>query len=270
MFARIATLACSFVICTSAAQAQSFSATPIGIDLSPDATAAEPLLIAAYQPQLDLAPRVNVLNPNVTQVALTVDTGLPRPSIVLGRISAGQEATFGIETLLPATVQQVRFSHTDLEARTALRAENPILFRQLVSEGHIDPPAAELNRVLQIELARMNCYRSGIDGAWGPGSRRSVGAYFEQIDGVEWADQQPTMALFRAIVLREDVACPTPVAAAKPRTNSVARTGTTRTTAKRQPAAKKKPAPRKAAPSKPRKTSKKPKISTGAGIGVFR
>ena len=31
---------------------------------------------------------------------------------------------------------------------------------------------------LQTELARMNCYRSRIDGDWGPGSRRSVGWSF--------------------------------------------------------------------------------------------
>ena len=186
-------------------------------------------------------------------------TGLPQPSIILGVIAPGQEAAFGIETLLPNTVEAVAFDLDDLAAREALRESDPELFRQLIEEGHIDPDASDLNRTLQIELARMNCYRSGIDGAWGPGSRRSVSEYFAQVEDASWPEQAPTMELFRAIVLNGDVDCPTP----QPVRAAVPRTTTTTTTA---PAATQTttPAPEPAQPSRPTLNT------LSGGSGVFR
>tara|TARA_R110002072_G_scaffold102202_2_gene224904 strand:- start:599 stop:1372 length:774 start_codon:yes stop_codon:yes gene_type:complete len=254
---RILALSLTVMVCAASAQAQSLSATAIEIDITEGGPGTEPLLITTYQPQPDVAPRLSVFGTDVTQVALGAQAGLPRPSIILGRVEVGQEAAFGIESLLPATVEQIGFDHTNLEARIALRESNPALFQQLVEQGHVDPPQGQLNEVLQTELARMNCYRSGIDGAWGPGSRRSVGAYFDEISGVDWSDPEPSMNLFRTIILREDVACPTPVVAAPRATTRTTTNTTRRTTTKPAAVAKPKPAAKR-------------KISTGAGIGVFR
>lgn len=254
-----------------AAKAQSLVATPIAIDIADNGPAAEPILIAAYQPISGVAPVLVPGGGNTQLSAVAFDATKPRPSIILGRVEAGQEDAFGIERLLPATVAEIRFDYDDLAARAALRARDPELFRQLVEQGHVDPPETVLKAALQTELSRMNCYRSRVDNAWGPGSRRSVSAYFNEIDGVDWPDQEPSTGLFRTILLRGDVACPAPVIQAPRQTTTSARRTTPRRTTK--PAAKprrtttavKRPAP----VSKPKPTSK-PKISGGGGIGVFR
>lgn len=241
--------------------AQGLDIQPIGIDVAPEGGE---LLLAAL-PVASATPVFSggfIESAGVIQAAVRSSDGLPTPSIILGVIEAGQEEVFGIERLLPATVQEVGFSLDDLAAREAMRAEDPDLFRRLIEEGHLDPDADQLNRVLQIELSRMNCYRSGIDGAWGPGSRRSVGEYFTQLASVSWPDQQPSSDLFRAIILNGDVACPTPVAAPRPAA-STARSTTPRRTTTTQRAPAPKPAPAPAA--KPAK----PTLSIG-GSGVFR
>ncbi|WP_299733500.1 hypothetical protein [uncultured Tateyamaria sp.] len=240
-----------------AALAQGLEIAPIGFDVADEG---DNLVVASFV--ADAAPVFDAVQLGATPAAARVSAGLPQPSIILGLIAPGQEEEFGLENLLPATVEQVSFSLDDLAAREAMRENDPILFERLIQEGHLDPDADVLPTVLQTELARMNCYRSGIDGAWGPGSRRSVGEYFEQLASVDWPDQAPTQELFRAIILNGDVACPTPVAvqrAAPARTTSRPASTTTRT----QPrAAAPAPAPKPAA--KP-----KPKLSIG-GSGVLR
>ena len=254
--------------CAGTALAQSFGADPIAFDLGDTADAAgSPVLIAAYQPPADTAP--SFAGPNVGQGAVAAQAGRPTPSIILGRIEPGREADFGITTLLPETVAQMAFAFDDVEKRVAMRGDDPEMFRMLVEQGHIDPPAERLNVALQTELQRMQCYRSGIDGLWGRGSARSVRDYFgEREDGAEWPDQQPSMELFRAIIMYPDVECEVPVAAApapRPtttRSTTTRRTTTTTTTTRR--AATPAPAPKPAAPAS------KPKITGGGGIGVFR
>lgn len=238
-----------------AAAAQGLLIEPIGIDAGDNvvlaaapAATASPILAASAAP-------------GIVPAALRAGTGKPLPSLILGRVEAGQEEVFGIERLLPATVEQVGFAWDDVAAREALRTRDPELFRDLVSQGHIDPEAALLNRALQTELQRMNCYRSGIDGQWGPGSRRSVRSYFDQVDGKDWPDQQPTNELFREILLNGDVACPAAVAATPARGSNVV---TTRRTPSAAPVRRTAPAPAPAPAAR-----SKPKLSVGA-TGVFR
>ena len=257
----------SFGALSGAAMAQSFGSDPIGFDLGDgtDAAGAQ-VLIAAYQPPADAAP--SFAGAGVGQDAVAVAAGLPSPSIILGRIEPGREADFGITALLPETVAQMSFAFDDLETRVAMRGDDPEMFRMLVEQGHIDPPADRLNAALQTELQRMNCYRSGIDGLWGRGSARSVGEYFgEREDGKDWPDQNPSVELFRTIIMYPDVKCETPVAAAPaPRATST-RSTTTRTTTTTRRAT----APKPAAPApKPAAPARKPKITGGGGIGVFR
>lgn len=190
-------------------QGQDFTAPPIALDLAEGDGADAPLLIAGLTPEIGAAPVITRLGSGTRLASLTPE-GLPRPSIIIGRIEPGQEAVFGIETLLPESVTALAFGWRNLEAREALRARDPALFAQLVSAGHVDPPANELAIALQTDLARMNCYRSGIDGAWGPGSRRSVGEYFDQL-GEPAPGVAATPELYRAVMIGGDVACPTPV-----------------------------------------------------------
>jgi len=242
------------------ALAQGLEIAPIGFDLADDG---ENLVQAAFAAP-GTAPVFEDVQSGATPAAARIAVGLPQPSIIIGLIAPGREEEFGLETLLPGTVDELGFAIDDLAAREALRASNPELFRRLIQEGHLDPASDELNRVLQIELARMNCYRSGIDGAWGPGSRRSVTAYFAQLASVDWPDQAPTQQLYRAILLNGDVACPSPVAAPRATTTST-RSTTQRATTRRQTAPAPAPAPRAAAPA----AKPKPKLSLG-GSGILR
>ena len=250
------------LVAPSPALSQGLEIQPLNLDV-----AGEGELVLAALPAASTTPVFSgalIENAGALPSAVLVSAALPQPSIILGVIAAGQEEEFGIETLMPATVEQVSFEMDDLAAREAMRAEDPDLFRQLIEEGHMDPEPDQLNRVLQVELKRMNCYRSGIDGAWGPGSRRSVASYFDQLASVSWPDQQPTNELFRAIIINGDVACPTPVAAPRATTNTRRTTTTTnsRPANNSRPAA---PAPKPAAPA----AKPKPQISIG-GSGVFR
>ncbi|MEM8592231.1 MAG: hypothetical protein AAGF13_06855 [Pseudomonadota bacterium] len=259
---KLAVSAAFSLISAAAVHAQGLEIAPLTLDVAPDD---ETGLVLAALDTSDAAPQIASLGAGqgaLIQASLT-QAGLPQPSIIIGVIAPGQEASFGIETLLPATVESIAFEIDDLDARDALRERDVELFRQLIEEGHLDPE--ELERALQIELSRMNCYRSGIDGAWGPGSRRSVTEYFAQLEGVDWPDQAPTVDLFRAILINGDVACPTPQPVARTNTStSSTRTTPTRTTTTTTPPTTQQPA---ATPSQP----SRPTLSGGGtGSGVFR
>ncbi|WP_052249798.1 hypothetical protein [Tateyamaria sp. ANG-S1] len=240
--------------------AQGLEIVPLDLDVAEEGALVRTAFVAQDAAPVFGTPLIETAG--IVPVAVRTAANLPQPSIILGTIEAGQEAEFGIETLLPATVTQVAFALDDLDARAAMRANDPDLFRQLIEEGHLDPEPDQLNRVLQVELQRMNCYRSGIDGAWGPGSRRSVASYFDQLTSVSWPDQNPSNDLFRAIMINGDVACPTPVAA--PRATTPRRTTTSTTTTRRATTT-----PRPAPTPAPAAPAVKPQISIG-GSGVFR
>jgi len=239
-------------------QAQGLEITPIGIDLADDGDN----LVQASFAAAGNAPLIEGVQLGATPVAARIGAGLPQPSIIVGIIEAGREDEFGLATLLPATVEKFGFSLEDLEAREALRESNPDLLRRLVEEGYLDPDEDRLPRVLQTELARMNCNRSGIDGVWGRGSRGSVREYFAQLASVSWPDQAPTPELLRAIIINGDVACPTPAAVARPAPTPTPRRATTPTRTQPRAAA---PVPKPVAPA----AKPKPKLSIG-GSGVLR
>jgi len=241
---------------------QGLDIQPLSLDFAPQG---EQLVLAAL-PAADAAPVVRgAAQQGIAAVPAAVRPSdqLPLPSIILGFIAPEQEEEFGLDRLLPATVEQIAFALDDLEAREALRARDAALFKRLVEEGHLDPEAGQLNRILQTELLRMRCYRSTIDGQWGRGSRRSVTSYFSQLDNVSWPDQRPTNDLFRAILINGDVVCAT---ATRQTTRSSTRTtrrssGSSQTSRPAAPAPAPAPAP-----------AKKPavKIDPGIGIGIFR
>ncbi|MCX7561640.1 hypothetical protein OS190_18920 [Sulfitobacter sp. F26204] len=221
---------------------------------SAPASGAGEVVIFAPTPQSQLA-------------ALPTAAGLPEPSIIVGIIEDLTLASFS-PAQPQGEVTSNEISYDNLEARRALREQDAALFSSLVDSGAFDPPTPLLATALQTELARMGCYRSGIDGKWGGGSRSSVGRYFDEIDGVEAVSLDPTVELFRQIVLRDDITCAAPVAAAvAPRATTTRRTTSTRTTTTKRAATK----PKRAAP-KPaaKKAAPRRTISGGTSLGIFR
>ena len=205
-----------------------------------DVAAAEGGAVATFVAQAQIA-------------ALPTGEGFPEPSIIVGLIET-TSATFGtVDDSAPeVTANEIAFDN--LDARRAFRAQDPELFAALVESGAFDPPEAQLARVLQGELARMGCYRAAIDGDWGNGSRAAVDRYFAQLEGVEPVGRDPTVALYRQVILRDDVACPEPQPAVatttEPRRNTTTttRTNTSRQQPAAQPAQRTQPAPRQPAP----------------------
>ena len=181
-------------------------------------------------------------------VALPRAAGLPRPSIIVGLIDP------------PAQTGQSALRFDDLATREKLRSEDPQRFAQLVSTGALDPPADQLGRALQEELARMGCYTTTIDGVWGGGSRAAVERYFAERPGVQAVGFDPDPALFRQIIAAADVSCPAPRVATtvKPRVTPAPAQTRTNAPARVTPAAPAKPA----APTR--------KIQSGTALGVFR
>lgn len=191
--------------------------------------------------------------------------GLPAPSILVGFV------TDGGETLVPEVdngpVSGSGLSYDDLEARNAMREQDAELFASLVESGAFDPPEAEMARAIQTELTRMNCYRSTIDGIWGPGSRRSVAGYYD-VAGGSTPSQDPVAEIFRQIIVSDDIRCPDPVAA--PQAAAAPRRATTTQAAPRRAAATQAapaaPAPAPAVPAAPARRT----ISQSSGTGAFR
>lgn len=148
--------------------------------------------------------------------------GLPEPSIIVGFPAPPAEA----EDLPrvdpeaePVAVAGAELQALDTEARAALRASDEDLFISLVNAGAFDPAEADLARAIQAELQRMNCYTGALDGVFGAGSRRALNAYYDEI-GLAAPSQDPTVEIYRQTLLRDDVTCPTPVAAPAPTANA--------------------------------------------------
>lgn len=190
------------------------------------------------------------------------ENGLPAPSILVGFVTEESDLALEPEIIAPAIVDApiagLGLSYDDLDARNEMRTADPDIFASLVESGAFDPPDTELGRAIQTELARMNCYRSTIDGLWGPGSRRSVAGYYEQVGGTT-PSQDPDVRIFRAIITSEDVRCPDPAprAVAQP---------TRRATTQAAPRAATQAAP---APAAPAATGRRT-ISQSTGTGSFR
>ncbi len=181
--------------------------------------------------------------------------GLPQPSVILG-----ETATLA-SLAAPAPAQQL--DYTDIAARTASRAADPAAHEQLILTGAYDPPPEQLAVAVQTELARMNCYTSTIDGAWGNGSRRALQLYFDTLE-IAAPSQDPTVEIFRQLLQKDDVACP---AVAAPAPAAAAPRTTQQQTAPTQAAPRQAaPAPQPAAPA----PTEGRRIRQSNGTGAFR
>jgi len=111
----------------------------------------------------------------------------------------------------------------------------------------------------------MGCYTSGIDGIGGTGSRGSVDRYFAQISETP-TGREPTLDLYRKIILNDDVTCPVVRQAAAPTRATGSANTTRRNTA---PAARSQP--RAAQPARRQAPASSGGINPNAlGSGVFR
>jgi hypothetical protein len=124
--------------------------------------------------------------------------GLPRPYIVLGRTP----------TLLEAVAPPVT-DWRDSAARAQQKLADPAAYATLVAAGGFDPPEAELAVALQTVLSEQECYRGGIDGQFGGGSRAALTRYFETA-GLDGVGQDATIAVWRQVIAGPVVVCPAP------------------------------------------------------------
>lgn len=190
--------------------------------------------------------------------------GLPDPSIIVGIIE-GNNGTF--DQVDDGAVSSNEIAYDNLEARNALKASDPEMFASLVAGGAFDPPAQDMARALQTELSRMGCYRAGIDGIWGGGSRAAVQRYFDELDDVVPVSLEPVAELFRQLILGKEVECPAPAPVAQTRTtttrSTATRSTTTRTTPTRQTTTR-------SAPKPSTSSSSGRTIQSGNTLGVFR
>jgi len=214
--------------------------------------------VAPVRDSVSILTRPLVSTPTVTPGA----SGLPQPSILVGYV---------VENLPDAPVVPneplagAGFGSDDVAAREALRDQDADAFVGLVAAGAFDPPEGQIARALQVELARINCYTSGIDGAWGPGSQRALLAFYEEIGAVP-PGSEADLDAFRAVIARDDIRCPDPVPVT--RTVSAPAPSAPARSTRPAPAAAPAPAPAPAAPA-PAQTNRR-SISQTSGTGVFR
>jgi len=147
--------------------------------VAPVRQVASPVILSPVTPVLPAArqvvssPVTVLAQPLPAPVGLSVpgEGALPAPSILVGLAPLPVPDA---PTVPNDPLTGTAFGFDDPAARDSLRDQDADLFAGLVETGAFDPPEADLARALQVELQRINCYTSGIDGAWGPGSRRAL------------------------------------------------------------------------------------------------
>ena len=191
--------------------------------------------------------------------------GLPQPSVILGE--AATLASLDTSAPTPALPPAQLLDYTDVTARAAVKTADPAEYDRLILAGSYDPPPEQLAIAVQTELKRMGCYRGGIDGQWGPGSRRAVQLYFDTLKATT-TTQEPTVEVFHALLQKDEVACPAPVAAPAPAATTTR--NTTRNTTQAAPTTRRPAAEAPAAPAPAPQASGR-KINGGGvtGRGTF-
>ncbi|MCY0095171.1 caspase family protein [Hoeflea ulvae] len=150
---------------------------------------------------------------------------------------------------------------------------------EMVPESPLPEPAPvvdleELRKSLamkaQTELQRLGCYRSAIDGDWGPKSARALLRYYAE-QKLTPDETDPSEALISMLSAETTVVCKTTVKAkptvSKKSTATAPAAKTTRKVSK--PVAKRSSPPKKAVAAKA-PASKSKKLKSGSMIGAFR
>ena len=96
---------------------------------------------------------------------------------------------------------QVTSDYTD---RVVLPAERLVIIADTQPAAPTD--RYELARVLQTELKRVGCYFGDVDGDWGPGSKRAMGSFTEQVNA-SLPVENPDHILLKMVQRYEGRAC---------------------------------------------------------------
>lgn len=190
--------------------------------------------------------------PDPTPVRLATAKAAINLSAVTSR-SAGTTSQ-GIEiTMLSARAAHSRPAIAD-KPITRIRSEGaPVLLASLAPARSISPEPESTDRLIgrdvtdgylvpedlasavQTELARLGCYRAGIDGIWGNGSRAALQRYVDG-NGATFSGLEPTPEIWRELRSVTETVCAAAPARAAPAPR------------REQPAARAAPAPRQSAP----------------------
>lgn len=165
-----------------------------------------------------------------------------RPAIQA--IAGGQAVQAGGATSVTRAAPQPRL--TPVAAAAALRVPGTAV-AGLDPSAAVAPAPEDLPRALQAELKRVGCYRQGVDGDWGQGSRNALRRYFDAKKTTA-TGLEPTEALWRGLKAETGQVCapppPEPVVAKKApqKAKPAAKAPVKKQAAVKQPAPAKKPA----------------------------
>lgn len=114
----------------------------------------------------------------------------------------------------------------------------------------------ELARSIQSDLARLGCYRMGVDGVWGPGSRNSLAQYYRE-KGEVAPSLEPSTDVLAMLQDESGTVCAPPERPRKPKVAAPTQKKKAPARAKAQPAPQR---PTASAPQAPAAAPKTPKI----------
>jgi hypothetical protein len=111
----------------------------------------------------------------------------------------------------------------------------------------------ELARSIQTDLARLGCYRMGVDGVWGPGSRNSLAQFYRE-KGEAAPSLEPSTDVLAMLQDESGTVCAPPKTAKTPKKPQIAA----------PPQKKEAPARAKAQPAPQRPTASAPQAPAAA------
>jgi hypothetical protein len=184
------------------------------VQTPPDPESATQTVIASAQ---TASPTVDVTAPAGSSVASIPETdvtlmpqetpnGAEAPPIRLAALSWETRGIIGINAI---TVDRLRVEGNAItpdseENRSLLAAIDPKLLQDQSDTEALDP--TQLATLAQTELRRLGCYKLGIDGDWGNGSRTALTSYFLAKRTVP-DSLEPTEALVRQLSRDTNVVC---------------------------------------------------------------
>ncbi len=157
-----------------------------------------PTLSSAPAPELPAPTVAIVATPDIVTAPGTPDTA-PAP-LALAAVDPGQSAAPGLGVPVAPGGDVLPGGTTNL-AMAPVAAPAP----DTAPEAAVEIPE-DLPRAVQTELARLGCYRSAIDGAWGKGSALSLVRYYSAKNAAP-ETLQPTAELYVALTKEENVLC---------------------------------------------------------------
>ncbi|MEM9224365.1 MAG: caspase family protein [Pseudomonadota bacterium] len=149
----------------------------------------------------------------------------PAPAAGAQDTASAEEPVSNIE------IASTRPTEASADPGVTNEAMETLMFARLNDDGSVAVPSPEelasqrrdLARRLQTELQRLGCYRMGIDGLWGPGSRRALKNYLTARK-VPSDDLDPSLPMLNRTSLDSGRVCRAPVIIKRKKPTTVART----------------------------------------------